>query len=54
MIDYSDMDQSLKGENINFIGQLDALGVEKKEDLKRLDYYNRDEKNEETKVNRFF
>jgi len=30
IINYSDMDQSFKGENINFIGQIDSLGVNKK------------------------
>lgn len=38
MINYSDMDQSLKGENINYIGQLDALGIETKNNLRNLDY----------------
>ena len=33
------MDQSLKGgDNINYIGQVDALGYQKKQELKRLDY----------------
>jgi hypothetical protein len=38
IINYSDMDQSFKGENINFIGQIDALGVNKKQELRDLNY----------------
>lgn len=32
------MDMSMKGENINFIGKVEALGKNHKSDLKRLDY----------------
>ena len=38
IINYSDMDQSLKGENINYVGQLEGLGYERKNELKDLNY----------------
>ena len=38
IINYSDMDQSFKGENINFIGQVEALGLNKKQELRELNY----------------
>lgn len=38
VVNYSDMSQDFKGENINFIGQIESLGVKTKNQLKDLDY----------------
>ena len=38
MINFSDMDQSMKGEDINFIGQVEALGADRKKELRELNY----------------
>jgi hypothetical protein len=42
IIQYSDMDQSLKGDNIEYIGRIDALGKNTKEHLKNLNYDDRE------------
>lgn len=50
------MDQSLKGDNINYIGQLDALGRDKKDDLRNLNYQEiaQGQEPEEKPKNKFF
>ena len=48
------MDQSLKGEDINYIGQIDALGIDKKNDLRKLDYDDQSKPGQEKEPNKFF
>ena len=50
------MDQSLKGDNINHVGQLEALGKKKKDDLKELNYDDLDAEagKKEKPKNKFF
>ena len=61
IINYSDMDQSFKGDDINNIGQIKALGKETAGDLRKLNYDDEDQKpgaggggGGEKKVNKFF
>ena len=58
IINYSDMDQSFKGENIDFIGQIEALGKKKKNDLKERNYADLegaiDPAQDNKKTNKFF
>ena len=55
MINFSDMDQSMKGEDINFIGQVEALGAERKKELRELNYQDLTDGNApEKKENKFF
>lgn len=55
VIQYSDMDQSLKGDNIDYIGKIDALGKNTKEHLKNLNYDDREaDQIEEKPANKFF
>lgn len=57
IIHYDDIDQNLKGDNINFIGQIVGLSKEKQKHLKNLNYKDFDEDedtNKQAKPNKFF
>lgn len=58
---YSDIDQSMKGEDINLIGQIDGLGKKRKDELKLVGNYEAPKVNDmgieeqpKAKQNKFF